>query len=54
MTGAADSTAVAVPQRACYRRREPERTLLHMTVRDHLKTFLAEVEASGLRTWVPA
>ena len=26
-----------------YRRREPERSLLHATVRDHLKTFLAEV-----------
>lgn len=30
-----------------YRRREPERTLLHETVRGHLKTFLAEVEQCG-------
>jgi len=30
-----------------YRRREPERTLLHATVRAHLKTFLAETEQRG-------
>src|SRR5437867_3020694 len=30
-----------------YRRREPERTLLHATVRTHLKTFLAEMEQRG-------
>ena len=30
-----------------YRRREPERTLLHPTVRAHLKTFLAEMEQRG-------
>src|SRR5438105_15347242 len=30
-----------------YRRREPERTLLHATVRAHLKTFLAEMEQRG-------
>ena len=27
-----------------YRRREPEKSLLHETVRGHLKTFLAEIE----------
>src|SRR5438132_13346874 len=30
-----------------YRRREPERTLLHATVRTHLKTFLAEMKQRG-------
>src|SRR5713101_4841430 len=30
-----------------YRRREPERTLLHTTVRAHLKTFLAKMEQRG-------
>src|SRR6266481_5347132 len=30
-----------------YRRREPERTLLHAIVRAHLKTFLAETEQRG-------
>jgi len=30
-----------------YRRREPERTLLHATVRAHLKTLLAEMEQRG-------
>jgi Transposase zinc-binding domain len=30
-----------------YRRREPERTLLHATVRAHLKTFLAEMGSDG-------
>src|ERR1700745_570078 len=30
-----------------YRRREPEGTLLHATVRAHLKTFLAQVEQRG-------
>ena len=32
-----------------YRRREPERTLLHATVRAHPKTFLAEMEAARRR-----
>jgi hypothetical protein len=32
------------PVASRYRRREPERTLLHATVRAHWKTFLAEVE----------
>jgi len=30
-----------------YRRREPEKSLLHETVRGHLKTFLAEIEQDG-------
>ena len=30
-----------------YRRREPDRTLLHATVRAHLRTFLAEIEQRG-------
>jgi len=30
-----------------YRRREPERTLLHATVREHWKTFLAGMEERG-------
>src|SRR5689334_1144442 len=32
---------------AAYRRREPERALLHATVRAHLKTFLAQMEERG-------
>jgi hypothetical protein len=32
---------------SCYRRREPEKSLLHETVRGHLKTFLAELEQDG-------
>ena len=38
---------VAGPLASRYRRREPERTLLHATVRAHWKTFLAEVEERG-------
>ena len=38
---AAGVSAVAAPLAARYRRREPERTLLHGTVRAHWKTFLA-------------
>jgi len=30
-----------------YRRREPEKSLLHKKVREHLKTFLAELEQDG-------
>ncbi len=30
-----------------YRRREPEKSLLHQIVRGHLKTFLAETEQDG-------
>src|SRR5882762_4061213 len=30
-----------------YRRREPEKSLLHETVRAHLKTFVAEIEQDG-------
>src|SRR4051812_43725726 len=30
-----------------YRRREPQKSLLHETVRGHLKTFLAEIEQDG-------
>src|SRR5207302_5093065 len=36
----------AAPHRG-YRRREPESTLLHETVRENLKTFLARVEERG-------
>src|SRR5881394_2974215 len=32
---------------SAYRRREPEGTLLHATVRSHFKTFLAQVEERG-------
>jgi len=37
------SSSDAAAARA-YRRKEPERTLLHATVRAHWKTFLAEME----------
>src|ERR1700682_3646431 len=43
---AAGGSAIA-PVASRYRRREPERTLLHATVRAHWKTFLAEVEERG-------
>jgi hypothetical protein len=36
--------ASPAPTNPGYRRREPERTLLHETVRAHLRTFLAELE----------
>jgi hypothetical protein len=39
------SSGAAISPR--YRRREPERTVLHETVRVHLKTFLAEMEQRG-------
>src|SRR5438876_7655614 len=38
------STSLRASMRPGYRRREPERTLLHVIVRTHLKTFLAEME----------
>jgi hypothetical protein len=38
------SSAVSEPG---YRRRRPESTLLHETVRENLKTFLAHVEERG-------
>src|SRR5947208_15961497 len=52
MGGAANGTVPArpagesaiAPVASRYRRREPERTLWHATVRAHWKTFLAEVE----------
>src|SRR2546425_12342734 len=44
---AAGVSAVAAPHGSRYRRREPERTLLHTTLRAHWKTFLAEVEERG-------
>src|SRR5216683_2692173 len=44
---AAGVSAVAAPLASRYRRREPERTLLHSTVRAHWKTFLGEVEERG-------
>jgi len=44
---AAGVSAVAAPLGSRYRRLEPERTLLHTTVRAHWKTFLAEVEERG-------
>ena len=37
-----------------YRRREPERTLLHATVRAHLKTFLVEMEQRGDGAGLPS
>lgn len=40
-------TASANAAGSGYRRREPERTLLHATVREHWKTFLAEMEERG-------
>ena len=59
MGGAANGTVPArpagesaiAPVASRYRRREPERTLLHATVRAHWKTFLAEVEVNPLRAW---
>jgi hypothetical protein len=44
---AAGVSAVGAALASRYRRREPERTLLHSTVRAHWKTFLAEVEEGG-------
>src|SRR5438445_800355 len=43
---AGSASSDAAPSRG-YRRREPERTLLHATVRAHWKTFLAEMEERG-------
>ncbi|MBS2022270.1 MAG: transposase zinc-binding domain-containing protein, partial [Deltaproteobacteria bacterium] len=40
---AVSPASAAAAQPASYRRREPERTLLHQLVRTHWKTFLAEV-----------
>src|SRR6266853_1813422 len=47
LSQAARESDVAAPPVSRYRRREPERTLLHATVRTHWKTFLAEVEERG-------
>ena len=48
MGGAGDGACTAPASAGLgYRRREPERTLLHATVRAHLKTFLAEMEQRG-------
>ena len=47
LSHAARKSYVAAPLVSRYRRREPERTLLHATVRAHWKTFLAEVEERG-------
>jgi hypothetical protein len=44
---AAGVSAVGAALASRYRRREPERTLLHATVRAPWKTFLAEVEEGG-------
>ena len=33
---------------AAYRRREPEKTLLHRTIREHLSTFLSDLEEAGV------
>src|ERR1700710_2354627 len=38
---------------SAYRRREPESTLPHATVRAHLKTFLAQVEQRSDGTGLP-
>src|SRR5437588_3671879 len=43
---AGSASSDAAPSRG-YRRREPEGTLLHATVREHWKTFLAEMEERG-------
>ena len=50
---AAGVSTVAAPLGSCYRRREPERTLLHATVRAHWKTFLAEVEEGSTGASLP-
>ena len=34
---------------ASYRRREPEKTLLHRTIREHLSTFLRDLEEADVR-----
>ena len=34
---------------AAYRRREPEKTLLHRTIREHLSTFLSDLEEAAVR-----
>src|SRR6266849_2476521 len=53
MAGTANGKVAQAGERALtpvasrYRRREPELTLLHSTVRAHWKTFLAEVEERG-------
>src|SRR5882724_10900381 len=47
LSQAARESDVTAPPVSRYRRREPERTLLHATVRAHWKTFLAEVEERG-------
>src|SRR6266404_2292814 len=47
---AGSASSDAAPSRG-YRRREPERTLLHATVRAHWKTFLAEMEERGRRAY---
>jgi len=49
---AAGESAIA-PVASRYRRREPERTLLHATVRAHWKTFLAEVEEGSAGASLP-
>ena len=41
------STSLSGSRRPAYRRREPEQTLLHATVRTRLKTFLAEMDQRG-------
>lgn len=47
LSQAARESDFAAPPASRYRRREPERTFLHATVRTHWKTFLAEVEERG-------
>ena len=55
--GSAEERCLAVAKAPGYRRREPENSLLHQTVRGHLKTFLAELEehndGSGLPRSLP-
>jgi len=34
---------------ASYRRREPEKTLLHRTIREHLSTFLRDLKETDVR-----
>jgi transcriptional regulator with GAF, ATPase, and Fis domain len=45
--------AASAPLAASYRRREPEKTVLHAVVRDHLETFLADKGGSLTEIRVP-
>jgi hypothetical protein len=47
-------TSPCVAANSANRRREPDRPLLHQTVRAHLKTFLAETEQRGDGAGLPS